>query len=160
MPKTRFTREFQDEAVRLVLTSGRSQRAIADDLGVNRSTLARWMVEHQDMRPSSATPPNEDIVDELKRLRRENEVLRQERDILKKATVGSTGQCTMIDFVVLRENYPWRVWVVQAYRQSRSGNSGPDGRRAGRSVTLAARSANMPDQSSASYSLREASPRP
>ena len=43
MPKTRFTREFQDEAVRLVLTSGRSQRAIADDLGVNRSTLARWM---------------------------------------------------------------------------------------------------------------------
>jgi transposase len=83
MPKTRFTREFQDEAVRLVLTSGRSQRAIADDLGVNRSTLARWMAEHQDMRPSSA---NEDIVDELKRLRRENEVLRQERDILKKAT--------------------------------------------------------------------------
>jgi len=69
MPKTRFTREFQDEAVRLVLTSGRSQRAIADDLGVNRSTLARWMAEHQDMRPSSATP-NEDIVDELKRLRR------------------------------------------------------------------------------------------
>jgi transposase len=40
MPKTRFAREFQDEAVRLVLTSGHSQRAIADDLGVNRSTLA------------------------------------------------------------------------------------------------------------------------
>jgi len=44
------------------------------------------MAEHQDIRPSSATPPHEDIVDELKRLRRENEVLRQERDILKKAT--------------------------------------------------------------------------
>lgn len=86
MPKTRFTREFQDEAVRLVLTSGRSQRAIADDLGVNRSTLARWMAEHQDTRPSSGTPPHEDVMDELKRLRRENEVLRQERDILKKAT--------------------------------------------------------------------------
>ena len=86
MPKTRFTREFQDEAVRLVLASGRSQRAIADDLGVNRSTLARWVAEHQDTRPSSATPPHEDVMDELKRLRRENEVLRQERDILKKAT--------------------------------------------------------------------------
>ena len=86
MPKTRFTREFQDEAVRLVLTSGRSQRAIADDLGVNRSTLARWMAEHQDTRSSSAMPPSEDVMDELKRLRRENEVLRQERDILKKAT--------------------------------------------------------------------------
>nr|WP_099513367.1 IS3 family transposase [Microvirga ossetica] len=95
MPKTRFTREFQDEAVRLVLTSGRSQRAIADDLGVNRSTLARWMAEHQDMRPSSATPPNEDIVDELKRLRRENEVLRQERDILKKATAFFQGGKSM-----------------------------------------------------------------
>jgi transposase len=53
---------------------------------VNRSTLARWMAEHPDTRPSSAMPPNEDVMDELKRLRRENEVLRQERDILKKAT--------------------------------------------------------------------------
>ena len=86
MPKSRFTREFQDEAVRLALTSGRSQRAIADDLGVNRSTLGRWMAEHQDTRTASAAPPNEDVMDELKRLRRENEVLRQERDILKKAT--------------------------------------------------------------------------
>ena len=54
MPKSRFTREFQDEAVRLVLTSGRSQRAIADDLGVNRSTLARWMAEHEDNAVGSA----------------------------------------------------------------------------------------------------------
>jgi transposase len=75
MPKCRFTREFQDEAVRLILSSGRSQRAIADNLGVNRSTLARWMAEHQDTRPASAAPPNEDVMDELKRLRRENEVL-------------------------------------------------------------------------------------
>jgi transposase len=84
--KTRFTREFQEEAVRLALTSGRSQRAIAEDLGVNRSTLARWMNEHQDGRPSPASPTDEDVMAELKRLRRENEVLRQERDILKKAT--------------------------------------------------------------------------
>nr|WP_099515445.1 IS3 family transposase [Microvirga ossetica] len=101
MPKSRFTREFQDEAVRLVLTSGRSQRAIADDLGVNRSTLARWMAEHQDTRPSSAMPPSEDVMDELKRLRRENEVLRQERDILKKATAffvgGKSMRFTFID---------------------------------------------------------------
>ncbi|WP_418294821.1 IS3 family transposase [Microvirga ossetica] len=102
MPKSRFTREFQDEAVRLVLTSGRSQRAIADDLGVNRSTLARWMAEHQDTRPSSAMPPSEDVMDELKRLRRENEVLRQERDILKKATGffrqgGKSMRFTFID---------------------------------------------------------------
>ena len=38
MPQTRFTKVFQDEAVRLALTSGRSRRAIAADLGVGLST--------------------------------------------------------------------------------------------------------------------------
>ena len=36
----RFTKEFEDEAVRLVRTSGRTQREIAEDLGVGLST--RW----------------------------------------------------------------------------------------------------------------------
>jgi len=40
---TSFTKEFQDEAVRLVLTSGRSRRAIAEDLGIGLSTLRRWI---------------------------------------------------------------------------------------------------------------------
>ncbi|WP_201838861.1 hypothetical protein, partial [Microvirga zambiensis] len=31
--------------------------------------------------------------------------------IQKYITVGSTGQCTMIDFVALRENYSWHAWV-------------------------------------------------
>ncbi|NJC34162.1 transposase-like protein [Sphingomonas jejuensis] len=35
----RFTKEFEDEAVRLVATSGRTQRAVAEDLGIGRSTL-------------------------------------------------------------------------------------------------------------------------
>ena len=39
----RFTREFEDEAVRLVATSGRTQRAVADDLGIGLSTLVRWI---------------------------------------------------------------------------------------------------------------------
>ena len=37
----RFTKEFEDEAVRLVQTSGRSQREIAEDLGIGLSTLVR-----------------------------------------------------------------------------------------------------------------------
>jgi transposase len=41
MPQTRFTKEFQDEAVRLALTSGRSRRAIAEDLGVGLSGSAQ-----------------------------------------------------------------------------------------------------------------------
>lgn len=37
----RFTKEFEDEAVRLALTSGRTRRSIADDLGVGLSPLTR-----------------------------------------------------------------------------------------------------------------------
>ena len=39
----RFTKEFEEEAVRLVQTSGRTQRAIAGDLGIGLSTLVRWI---------------------------------------------------------------------------------------------------------------------
>lgn len=78
---------FKQEAVRLVQTSGKSQRQIADDLGIGLSTLSRWCTEMTqsgeeafvgsgNLRPEA---------EELKRLRRENDVLRQERDILKKA---------------------------------------------------------------------------
>ncbi len=38
----RFTKEFEEEAVRLVQTSGRTQREIAGDLGIGLSTLVRW----------------------------------------------------------------------------------------------------------------------
>jgi transposase len=83
----RFTREFEDEAVRLVATSGRTQREIAGDLGIGLSTLVRWISRSRDRR--AADPPRaaeSDVTLELKRLRRENEILRQERDILKRAT--------------------------------------------------------------------------
>jgi transposase len=80
----RFTKEFQDEAVRLVQTSGRTQREIAGDLGIGQSTLVRWLGQNRDRRTVEPSGAQHDV--ELKRLRRENEILRQERDILKKAT--------------------------------------------------------------------------
>jgi transposase len=61
MPQTRFVKEFQDEAVRLALTSGRNRRAIAVDLGVGLSTL-----EHEIGAPS--TEHQEDMAVELRRL--------------------------------------------------------------------------------------------
>jgi transposase len=83
----RFTKEFEDEAVRLALTSGRTRRSVAEDLGVGLSTLTRWIGRDRDRKPaSSAGSDPTDLVAELKRLRRENEILRQERDILKRAT--------------------------------------------------------------------------
>ena len=84
----KFTKEFAAEAVALLRSSGRTRRQVADDLGIGLSTLARWARESRDHGDGRADANNnEDIVAELKRLRRENDVLRQERDILKKATV-------------------------------------------------------------------------
>lgn len=86
MPK-HFTKEFEDEAVRLARTSGRTHREIADDLGIGLSTLTRWISKHRDWDDPPDKAASQDMATELKRLRRENEILRQERDILKKATV-------------------------------------------------------------------------
>ena len=78
------------EAVRLALTSGRTRREVADDLGVGLSSLTRWIGTGG--AEGSGEEADSDLHAELKRLRRENAVLKQERDILKKAAVGSTGQ--------------------------------------------------------------------
>jgi transposase len=83
----RFTQEFRDEAVRLAETSGRTRREVAEDLGIGLSTLRHWLDRHREHQIDD--PPadrQEDIAAELKRLRHENEILRQERDILKRAT--------------------------------------------------------------------------
>ena len=76
----RPTPEFRREAVRLALTSGRTRREIAEDLGIGLSTLSRWLSQERDASaPSEATV---DLLAELKRLWREKAVLKQERDIL------------------------------------------------------------------------------
>jgi transposase len=85
-PQRRFTQDFQDEAVRLAETSGRSRREIAQDLGIGLSTLRHWIDRRRERQIEQ--PPQdrqEDVAAELKRLRWENEILRQERDILKRA---------------------------------------------------------------------------
>ncbi|WP_425537481.1 IS3 family transposase [Phaeobacter gallaeciensis] len=79
----RPTPEFRREAVRLALTSGRTRREIAEDLGIGLSTLTRWLSRERDA--SDPVEASVDVHAELKRLRRENAVLKQERDILKKA---------------------------------------------------------------------------
>ena len=86
-PKKLFTQEFRDEAVRLAQTSGRSRREVAADLGIGLSRLRNWIDRRRERQMDE--PPSdrqEDMAAELKRLWRENEVLRQEREILKRAT--------------------------------------------------------------------------
>ena len=94
MPRTKpqYPPEFKTEAVRLVHSSGRSISQIAKELGVSGNSLRTWIKQaeiDQGQREGFTTDERE----ELRKLRREVKVLRQERDFLKKAAVGSTGQC-------------------------------------------------------------------
>ena len=80
----KHTEEFRQEAVRIALTSGLPRRRVAADLGIGLSTLGKWVSQHrpQDLRAQ----PEADLAKENERLRLENRVLKEERDILKKAT--------------------------------------------------------------------------
>lgn len=85
-----YTKEFKLEAVHLVQSGQKSQAQIARDLGVADSTLSHWrkeLTEHSnDAFPSSGhqTP----LEEENRHLKREVEILRQERDILKKLSAS------------------------------------------------------------------------
>jgi len=85
--RRKYTREFKIEAVRLYETSGKSMRAIERELGITPYLLAKWVQQYRQGEtrafPGKGRLPAEEA--EVQRLRRENEVLRQERDILKKA---------------------------------------------------------------------------
>jgi transposase len=77
-PKT-YTREYKQEAVRLIETSGKPVAQIARELGINDNLLYRWRQEFRREQPSAAGELSvAEMTAEIKRLRRENEVLRQE----------------------------------------------------------------------------------
>ena len=80
----KHTEEFKQEAVRIALTSGLPRERVATDLGIGKSPLAKWMTRCRPTDLSSA--PQADLARENERLRLENRVLKEERDILKKAT--------------------------------------------------------------------------
>jgi transposase len=87
--KRRYTREFKVEAVRLYEASEKSMREIERELGITPYLLSKWVQQFRE-REAAAFPgkgklPETEV--ELQRLRREVEILRQERDILKKAVI-------------------------------------------------------------------------
>lgn len=79
----KVTEEFKREAVRLTETSGRTVAQVASDLGIGKSTLTRWKTQFKEADILSG--PHDDVQKELTRLRLENKILRQERDLLKNA---------------------------------------------------------------------------
>ena len=86
--KTRrsYTETFKEEAVRLVRESGQPVSHVARDLGIADHLLYRWRAEQQHVAGQGQTRPSVRAEQaELVQLRRENAVLRQERDFLKRA---------------------------------------------------------------------------
>lgn len=89
MPRTRppYTKEYKDESVELLLSSGRPLKVLARELGMSDGALRKWRDERIGEVGSepSALGIKESPEAELKRLRRENEYLKRQREILKKA---------------------------------------------------------------------------
>ncbi|KXV29792.1 transposase [Gluconobacter japonicus] len=76
------TEEFRREAVRIALSSGLPRARVAADLGIGKSTLGHWISQYRTIElpvPEEQT----DLVRENERLRLENRILREEREILK-----------------------------------------------------------------------------
>ena len=80
-----FSDEYKAEVVELRRTSGKSVNQIARDLDLTPSAVRRWVAQAEidaGQRPGLTTAEREELV----RLRKEVRVLREERDILKRAT--------------------------------------------------------------------------
>ncbi|MDD5493532.1 MAG: transposase [Dehalococcoidia bacterium] len=85
-----YTLEFKQDAAKLVNEKGYTHRQAADSLGVSLSVMGRWA--RAEKSPAQSTAAKKTVLNltdqaELTRLRRENEQLRMEREILKKAAV-------------------------------------------------------------------------
>lgn len=82
-----YTKEFKQEAVHLVETSNKNKAEIARDLGISDSALSKWCKEFTNAGEQAFPGKGHqtELEEKVKQLQRENEILRQERDILKKA---------------------------------------------------------------------------
>jgi len=90
-----YSDEFKRNALELAETSDKSDAQIERDLGMSSGLLNQWRKRYKASEESNGLELSEvaQLKAELKRLKRENEVLTQERDILKKAvTIFSKDQ--------------------------------------------------------------------
>jgi transposase len=81
-----FTDDYKASAVRLVLDESKTVAAAARDLGLTESSLRNWVEQARADRTQGKTGLTTAEREELARLRKENRILLEEREILKKAT--------------------------------------------------------------------------
>jgi transposase len=82
-----FSAEFKDEAVRLVINTGRPVAVVARELGVVEQTLGNWVKAYRVRAQAGDGALSETERAELARLRKENSELRMDRAFLKKASL-------------------------------------------------------------------------
>jgi transposase len=84
-PRRQFDDEFKAQAVRLVLDEGKTVGSVARDLDLTETALREWVSRARADRTGGKTGLTTAEREELARLRKENRILREEREILKKA---------------------------------------------------------------------------
>ncbi|SNQ50193.1 transposase [Frankia canadensis] len=88
--RRRFTTEYKNEAVKLVIDSGRPVSAVAKDLGINEGTLGSWVATWRRAHQTEDEPLTMSERARLRELEKENRELRMEREFLSKAGVPRT----------------------------------------------------------------------
>ena len=87
---SRYTDEFWRDAVRSAIYSGLMRPQVSSDLGVGLSTLNKWVQKHQ--HDDLMSGPHEEVEKEITQLRKEVQLLHEEREVLKKAAIFFAGR--------------------------------------------------------------------
>lgn len=87
-----YPREFREDAVRLYRSSGKSLLTVSKELGIAGESLRKWVKQIDIDAGRRRDGLTSDEREELRRLRRENRTLQQEREILKKAAAFFAGE--------------------------------------------------------------------
>jgi transposase len=82
----KYDPEFRDGAVRVVQETGKTIPQVADDLGIDRQTLANWVASDQVKRGETRDPRRADS-GRVRELERQVEELTMERDVLKRSAL-------------------------------------------------------------------------
>jgi transposase len=82
-----FSPEYKDEAVKLVINTGRAVATVARELGINEATLGRWVNSFKARQDAGDGALSETERAELARLRKENSELKMDRAFLRKASL-------------------------------------------------------------------------